>query len=134
MAEQDGTLQVVKVPVSSVPTALLYEITSELTINNSSKNAVNKGSSSFMTKVLTNQEWGVAGRAHLDETANPALDVIRNAAVAKTKLVACQCDSGATGWKASGDAYINQFGMSGPVESFVEVSFNLLGTGAVAFT
>ena len=134
MAEQDGALQVVKVPVSATPTALLYEITSELTINNTSKSAVNKGSTSFLTKFLTNQEWAVSGRAHLDDTANPALDVIRDAAVAKTKLTACECDSGATGWKAAGDAYIDQLGMSGPVDGFVEVSFNLLGTGAVAFT
>ncbi len=133
MAEVDGALQFLLVPVVATPTALLFEITSDFAGTTTSKSAVNKGTSSFLTQVLTNQSWSFAGTSHLDAAANPAADVVRDAWVNKTLLSDVELDTSATGWKATGDCNVDQFAFSGPVDGFVVLTYNLQGTGPVAF-
>ncbi len=130
--ETDGALQFVLVDVGMVQTALLYEIDSNLDGTTSSKSAINKGSSSFLTKNLTNQEWNIGVSCHLDDVANPAADVIWDAWENKTQLDDVELDTSATGWKFTGDCNVDQASVAGPVDGFVVLTFNLQGTGPVA--
>lgn len=134
MAERTGQTVLVKVPVGATPTAFLYEKTGTLTISNASIQAINKTTTGFLTQNVTTQTWGVRASCHVDDTDNPALEVVRDAAIAKTLLTACKFDVITTGWLGSGDTYVENFEVTGDVADFADVSFDLLGTGAFAWS
>lgn len=132
MAEMRGISGVLKVPVAATPTALAYEINCELNVDTSFSQALNKASGLWVKQAPTTQVWNGTFSAHLDDTTNPALDVIKNASLAQTKLADVKVAQAAlSGWTFTGDAYIGNFKISNPVEGHVVVSGTIQGAGAL---